>query len=76
MKREAIEISTPFIKLDALLKFSGLAETGGRAKEMVLDGIVLVDATPCTQRGRKIIPGMLVSIPELEIELEVKARAD
>ena len=32
------EISTPFIKLDSLLKFSGLALTGGQAKEMILSG--------------------------------------
>lgn len=28
---EKIEITTEFIKLDALLKFSGLCETGGEA---------------------------------------------
>lgn len=73
MKREQVAIHTPFIKLDALLKFSGIAETGGRAKEMVADGMVTVDGTTCTQRGRKIQPGMTVTLAELKITLEVVA---
>ena len=35
-----IAIKTEFIKLDALLKFSGLCETGGEAKNAVQDGLV------------------------------------
>ena len=31
---EKIRINTDFIKLDALLKFAGLCETGGEAKEV------------------------------------------
>ena len=30
-----VTIHTPFIKLDALLKFAGLCDTGGFAKELV-----------------------------------------
>ena len=36
-----IKITTEFIKLDALLKFAGVAETGGAAKEAVQNGEVL-----------------------------------
>ena len=32
---ERVIIHTDFIKLDALLKFAGLCETGGEAKERV-----------------------------------------
>ena len=32
---QKILIHTEFIKLDALLKFAGLCETGGEAKELV-----------------------------------------
>ena len=31
---EKIRINTEFIKLDALLKFAGLCETGGEAKDL------------------------------------------
>ena len=51
------EIPTPFIRLDALLKLTGLAETGGQAKWMVLEGQVKVGGEVCLQRGRKLYPG-------------------
>ena len=35
---EKIRINTEFIKLDALLKFAGLCETGGEAKELIQGG--------------------------------------
>ena len=35
---QKILIHTEFIKLDALLKFAGLCETGGEAKELVQGG--------------------------------------
>ena len=57
MKTETVSITTEFIKLDSLLKLSGLAETGGMAKEMVAAGDVLVNGEICTQRGRKLRPG-------------------
>ncbi len=52
-----VQISTEFIKLDALLKFAGLCDTGGQAKEDILAGLVTVNGEPCTQRGKKCRPG-------------------
>ena len=37
---EKVRIHTEFIKLDALLKFAGLCETGGEAKELIQGGEV------------------------------------
>lgn len=54
---ETIEINTPFIKLDALLKFAALVGTGGEAKMVIQDGYVSVNGEVCTQRGKKIYPG-------------------
>lgn len=56
MKSEKVKIRTEFIKLDQLLKFSGIAETGGDAKDMILDGIVSVNGELCMMRGKKIRP--------------------
>lgn len=52
-----IKISTEFIKLDQLLKFTGEVETGGQAKELILDGQVKVNGKVENQRGKKIFPG-------------------
>ena len=54
---EKIRIHTEFIKLDALLKFAGLCETGGEAKELIQGGAVLVNGEVCTMRGRKCRAG-------------------
>ena len=51
-RKETVTISTPFIRLDALLKFKGEAETGGQAKQMIQDGLVKVNGETCTARGR------------------------
>ncbi len=66
---EKIEITTEFIKLDALLKFAGLCETGGEAKLCVEDGLVKVNGEVCLQRGKKIRPGDRVSFGGSEIEV-------
>lgn len=54
---EKIRINTDFIKLDALLKFAGLCETGGEAKELIQGGAVKVNGEVCTMRGKKLHPG-------------------
>lgn len=52
-----ISITTEFIKLQDLLKFAGLMETGGEAKERIQAGEARVNGEPCLQRGRKLRPG-------------------
>lgn len=61
-KNEDVFIHTEFIRLDAFLKFKGIAETGGQAKEFVQNGIVKVNGETCTARGKKIRNGDTVSI--------------
>ena len=52
-----ISIHTEFIRLDALLKLAGIAETGGHAKLLIQDGEVTVNGEVCTMRGKKIRHG-------------------
>lgn len=52
-----ISINTEFIKLDQLLKFSQIAESGADAKDIVLSEMVEVNGELCTMRGKKIHPG-------------------
>lgn len=56
MEKMNINITTEYIKLDQLLKFSALAESGAMAKDMIFDGIVSVNGEVCTMRGKKIRP--------------------
>ena len=64
-----IEITTEFIKLDQLLKFSGAVMTGGEAKEAVKNGDVTVNGEICTMRGKKIRHGDIVGIDDIELEV-------
>ena len=57
MAEEHVKIETPFIRLDALLKFAGAVETGGEAKLAIQGGEVRVNGQPCAMRGRKHYPG-------------------
>ena len=52
-----VPIRTEFIKLQDLLKFANLVESGGEAKERIQAGEVAVNGEVCTMRGKKIRPG-------------------
>ena len=67
MDRQEVKISTEFIKLDALLKFAGLTETGGEAKEAVQAGRGKVNGQVCTMRGKKLRPGDRVELDGTEL---------
>ena len=56
---EKIRITTEFIKLDALLKYAGLCETGGEAKELVV----------CTMRGKKCRAGDTVELDGQTVQI-------
>ena len=71
MKTVEIKIKTEFIKLDSLLKFAGVVETGGIAKEIIAEERIKVGGEVCTMRGKKIRPGDKVQIDELDTEILV-----
>lgn len=52
-----IKIETEFIKLEQLMKFASMVQTGGEAKMLIAQELVLVNGEICTMRGKKIRPG-------------------
>ena len=62
MQEEKIQITTEFIKLDALLKFANVVMTGGEAKQVIQEGEVTVNGEVCTMRGKKMRPGDVAEI--------------
>ena len=66
---EKIRINTEFIKLDALLKYAGLCETGGEAKELVQGGAVKVNGEVCTMRGKKCRAGDVVELEGRQVQI-------
>ena len=59
-----------FITLDALLKATGLAESGGRAKAMVGAGLVQVDGQPEMRKSCKLRAGQYVSLAGARVQLQ------
>lgn len=57
---DEIVITTPFIKLDQLVKFAGFAETGAKAKILIDLGEFNVNGELCIKRGKKVKPGDVV----------------
>jgi ribosome-associated protein len=64
-----IEISTEYIKLDSLLKLAGVTATGGEAKNLINSGGALLNGETCTQRGKKIRPGDVVTVQNTTISV-------
>lgn len=75
MKQETMEVTiqTEYIKLDSLLKFAGLSDTGGFAKELVQQGAVRVNGEVCTMRGKKIRPGDTVEVDRFLVHVTGQA---
>lgn len=73
---EEIIIDTEFIKLDSLLKYAAVVQTGADAKFFISEGLVLVDGEIETRRGRKIYDGMTVKVlaDDEEVNLIIKKR--
>ena len=59
-----------FIKLGQALKAAGLVESGVEAKDVIQNGLVLVNGEIDTRRGRKLYPGDIASIDGNEIKIE------
>ena len=56
-----IPIHTEYIKLHDFLKFCNAVESGGMAKNFILNEEVRVNGEVCTQRGKKLRPGDVVT---------------
>lgn len=50
------------IELAQFIKFSGLAESGGQAKQLITEGAVQLNGVVVTQKGRKLAAGDRVSL--------------
>ncbi len=64
-----------FIPLDALLKATGLAPSGGAAKAQVAQGQVLVDDQVELRKTCKLRAGQRVTCGDVEVQLQPGAPA-
>lgn len=55
-----VSIGGDVIRLGQFLKFAGLIDSGGDAKEAIIDGYVLVNGQADRRRGRQLHDGDVV----------------
>lgn len=70
---EIIEIRDDFIKLGQALKLGNMVSSGVEAKIHIQDGEVLVNGEVCTMRGKKLVPGDVISFDSHDMRIERKS---
>lgn len=64
-----VSVGEAGIRLGQLLKLTGLADTGGSAKELLAQGLVSVNGQPETRRGAQLRAGDVVRVGGDEVRL-------
>jgi ribosome-associated protein len=67
-----VEISKEPIELLKLLKFEGLVGSGGEAKHVIAEGLVLLNGQVETQKRKKIVSGDIVEFAGEKICIKLK----
>ncbi|MBQ9142258.1 MAG: RNA-binding S4 domain-containing protein [Lachnospiraceae bacterium] len=67
---QTIKLREDFIKLGQALKAAGLVESGVDAKFVIQDGLVKVNGSIETQRGKKLVAGDIVEFDGEKIKIE------
>lgn len=67
---EKFKIEGDYIELIGLLKAMGIAETGGHAKFIVDEGLVIRNGEQELRKRAKLVPGDVIEIEDILIELE------
>ena len=67
---ETLRLRDDFIKLGQALKAAGLGESGVDAKFVIQDGLVKVNGSIETQRGKKLVAGDVVEFDGQTIKIE------
>lgn len=70
MEKATIAIDTEYISMNKLLKFSGIADTGGQAFLMIEDGIIFLNGVQVHEKRKKVRVGDVVNIDN-QIELTI-----
>ncbi len=67
-----VTVSSEPIELYKLLKFESLVSSGGEAKHVIVEGLVLVNGEVETRKRKKIVAGDIVEFGNEKICIQVK----
>ncbi len=66
---QEFQIEGAYIELIGLLKAMGIAETGGQAKAIVEEGLILRNGVVEMRKRAKLVVGDIIELEELQIKL-------
>lgn len=67
-----LEILTEPVELYKVLKFGGVAASGGEAKSLVAGGQVSVNGAVETRKRKKVVSGDVIEVGEVKVCLRLK----
>ncbi len=66
---ETVKISTEFIKLEQLLKWAGVTDSGAEAKTLIIEGNVRLNGIVEKQRGKKVRAGDIIEMQGIVLKV-------
>ena len=70
-----VEISSEPVELYKVLKFEGMVATGGEAKQVISEGLVLVNGKVETRKRKKIVAGDIIEFDQEKIRIQLDKQA-
>ena len=70
-----VEISSEPVELYKILKFEGMVATGGEAKQVISEGLVLVNGKVETRKRKKIVTGDTIEFDHEKIRIQLDKQA-
>lgn len=62
---DEIEIHTPEINIDQLLKWAGIIDNGAHIKPFIENRMITLNGTIVTERRKKVRPGDIIAINDI-----------
>jgi ribosome-associated protein len=69
-----VEITSEPVELYKILKFEGMVGSGGQAKQVISEGLVLVNGKVETRKRKKIVAGDTIEFNQENIRIQTISR--
>ena len=69
-----VEITSEPVELYKILKFEGMVASGGEAKLVISEGLVLVNGKVETRKRKKIVAGDIIEFAQEKIRIQTSSK--
>lgn len=71
MEHIEVTLTKQPVELFKILKFEGIAASGAEAKQLIENGLVLVNGEAETRKRRKILTGDVIQLDQIELHIKL-----